>query len=560
MAIIFNPNKKIITLQTAHTTYQMQVDRLGYLLHLYYGAKSTCDMDYVLTYADRGFSGNPYAAGMNRTYSLDTLPQEYPTLGTGDFRNIALDIKNEQGTESVELLYKSHEIRDGKYALKGLPAVWASDDEAQTLEIVLGDDIAGVEVHLLYGVLEACDVITRSVLIKNTGSRNITIEKAHAACLDMVYGDYDVIRFYGKHAMERNLERTHLGHGTLSFGSRRGTSSHQYNPAVILAQRDTTENAGDCYGMLFVYSGNFSCEAEKDQINQTRLLMGLSDELFSYPLAAGETFTVPEVIMSYSADGFSQLSHQYHTCISEHVCRSRFAHEVRPVLINSWVPIMIILALAISSMLNNKKLKFRGFFRTAIFLPCVTSLVAYSIIFKSLFATDGIINSILMNIHLVSEPIQWLTNPIAAKVLIIIAITWRWTGYNMVFYLAGLQNIEYCVYEAAKIDGCSYYSIFFRIVLPLITPALITSTIFSFMWRWDDFLGALLYVNKTEKYPVSLALKMFCDPSSSSDYGAMFAGWQDGWRIPWEAPRRNVWTTAAGWLPWRLRPKIWSAA
>lgn len=336
MAIIFNPNKKIFTLQTAHTTYQMQVDRLGYLLHLYYGAKSTCDMDYVLTYADRGFSGNPYAAGMNRTYSLDTLPQEYPTLGTGDFRNIALDIKNEQGTESVELLYKSYEIRDGKYALKGLPAVWASDDEAQTLEIVLGDDIAGVEVHLLYGVLEACDVITRSVLIKNTGSGNITIEKAHAACLDMVYGDYDVIRFYGKHAMERNLERTHLGHGTLSFGSRRGTSSHQYNPAVILAQRDTTENAGDCYGMLFVYSGNFSCEAEKDQINQTRLLMGLSDELFSYPLAAGETFTVPEVIMSYSADGFSQLSHQYHTCISEHVCRSRFAHEVRPVLINSW--------------------------------------------------------------------------------------------------------------------------------------------------------------------------------------------------------------------------------
>mgnify|MGYP000432412309 FL=1 len=97
--------------------------------------------------------------------------------------------------------------------------MWASDDEAQTLEIVLGDDIAGVEVHLLYGVLEACDVITRSVLIKNQAVGNITIEKAHAACLDMVYGDYDVIRFYGKHAMERNLERTHLGHGTLRFGA-----------------------------------------------------------------------------------------------------------------------------------------------------------------------------------------------------------------------------------------------------------------------------------------------------------------------------------------------------
>lgn len=96
MAIIYNPNKKIFTLHTAHTTYQMQVDPLGYLLHLYYGEKTNSSMDYVLTYADRGFSGNPYAAGMDRTYSLDALPQEYPSLGTGDYRNIALNIKNEK--------------------------------------------------------------------------------------------------------------------------------------------------------------------------------------------------------------------------------------------------------------------------------------------------------------------------------------------------------------------------------------------------------------------------------------------------------------------------------
>ena len=96
--------------------------------------------------------------------------------------------------------------------------------------------------------------------------------------------------------MERNLGVLPLGHGTTAFGSRRGTSSHQYNPAVILAEKGTTETAGSCYGMLFVYSGNFSCEAEKDQFNQTRLLLGLNEELFSYPLAAGETFTVPEVI------------------------------------------------------------------------------------------------------------------------------------------------------------------------------------------------------------------------------------------------------------------------
>ena len=145
MAIIYNPNKKIFTLHTAHTTYQMQVDPLGYLLHLYYGEKTNSSMDYVLTYADRGFSGNPYAAGMDRTYSLDALPQEYPSIGTGDYRNIALNIKNEKGVESADLLFKSYEIRSGKYQLQGLPAVWADKEEAQTLEIVLADENAQVE-------------------------------------------------------------------------------------------------------------------------------------------------------------------------------------------------------------------------------------------------------------------------------------------------------------------------------------------------------------------------------------------------------------------------------
>ena len=336
MAIIYNPNSKIFTLHTAHSTYQMKVDTLGYLLHLYYGDRNSGSMDYLLTYADRGFSGNPYAAGADRTYSLDALPQEFPTLGTGDYRNIALDIKNSRGIESTNLLYKKHEIRKGKYALQGLPAVWADEAEAQTLEIVLADENAGMEVHLLYGVLEEVDVITRSAVIRNVGTETVTIEKAAAACLDFVSGNYDVIRFYGKHAFERNPERTALGHGTIAFGSRRGTSSHQYNPAVILAEQGTTEEAGNCYGMLMVYSGNFSCEAERDQYNQTRLLMGLNDELFSYPLAAGDTFTVPEVILSYSQNGLSALSQQYHNCIRNHVCRSKYVHMSRPVLINSW--------------------------------------------------------------------------------------------------------------------------------------------------------------------------------------------------------------------------------
>ena len=185
------------------------------------------------------------------------------------------------------------------------------------------------------------------------------------------------------------------------------------------------------------------------------------------------------------------------------------------------VPIMLVLALMLAQLLNNPKIKGKGIFRTLIFLPCATSLVSYSMIFKSLFAPDGVVNRVLMAIGLSS--VDWFQSTWPARWVIVIALIWRWTGYNMVFYLAGLQNIEYSVYEAAKIDGCSYYQIFMKIILPLLKPALTSACIFSFMWRWDDFLGALLYVNKTEKYPVSLALKMFCDPSSSSDYGAMFA-------------------------------------
>ena len=137
------------------------------------------------------------------------------------------------------------------------------------------------------------------------------------------------------------------------------------------------------------------------------------------------------------------------------------------------VPIMILLALVISSMLNDKKLKFRGVFRTAIFLPCVTSLVAYSILFKSLFATDGFINSLLMNLHVISEPISWITHPIWAKILIIIAITWRWTGYNMVFYLSGLQSIDDSIYEAANIDGANAFQKFRYMTLPLLKPIIL---------------------------------------------------------------------------------------
>lgn len=143
------------------------------------------------------------------------------------------------------------------------------------------------------------------------------------------------------------------------------------------------------------------------------------------------------------------------------------------------VPIMLVLAILLAQLLNNRDLKFKGFFRTCVFLPCATALVSYSLIFKSLFATEGLINTILVNLGILSENYNFLGNPTSAKAVIIIALIWRWTGYNMVFYLAGLQNIEYSVYEAAKIDGANGWKTFWGITVPLLKPTIIMTFIMS---------------------------------------------------------------------------------
>lgn len=143
------------------------------------------------------------------------------------------------------------------------------------------------------------------------------------------------------------------------------------------------------------------------------------------------------------------------------------------------VPIMIILALVISVLLNDKNLKFRSLFRISIFLPCVTSLVSYSLIMKSIFSNTGIFNQVLLDLNIIKSPIMWTTDSVWAKVLIIISITWRWTGYNMIFYLSGLQNIDPSIYEAAEIDGANAFQKFFKITVPLLKPIILFTSITS---------------------------------------------------------------------------------
>ena len=327
---------KIFNLETKNTLYQMKVDRFGVLNHLWYGEKTDCCMDYLLDYPDAGFSGNIYEAENERTYSLNTLPQEYSTSGVGDFRISAISVTHEDGSNALDLRVREYQIKKGKYEIPGLPAVYAKEDEAETLEITLKDTATEAELIKKYGVFEKEDVITRSVVVKNSGKTPIVINKVHSMCLDIPYGDWEWMHFYGRHTMERQAERVPVLHGISESSSSRGTSSHHQNPAVLLCEKDCTETNGHCIGAALMYSGGFQAQVEKDQLEQIRLVMGIHPDTFEWILEAGEAFYTPEVILSCSTTGFAKLSQNFHHIIRNHVCRGTYQLSSRPVLINNW--------------------------------------------------------------------------------------------------------------------------------------------------------------------------------------------------------------------------------
>ena len=335
MSVVYNKEEGLITLHTLNTTYQMKVGQFGHLYHVYYGKKAEGDMSYLLTFFDRGSAGNPYEAGLDTTVSMDSQPMEYPCYGNGDYRSPAFSMKDKFGVYGADLRFKDCRVETGKYSIPGLPAVYAEETEADTVIVTLVDARTGVEVELYYGVVTELDVITRSARIKNAGTEEVTLTKAYSAGMDFLAGDFDVIHFHGRYSMEKLTERVPVMMGNQSFGSRRGISSYENNPFVILCEKTADEDNGMCYGMNFLYSGNFRCEVEKEQFGSTRFSMGIQDEMFEYPLAPGETFYAPEVAIS-CAEGLTALSHNYHKLLKDHVCRGPWRNKRRPILINNW--------------------------------------------------------------------------------------------------------------------------------------------------------------------------------------------------------------------------------
>ena len=337
MPIIYNEKTREFHLYNQEISYIIKIldnDQPG---QLYYGKRLTHkeDFSHLFEYAMRDMS--PYAFEGNSTFSLENIKQEYPTFGCGDMRFPAYEIERENGSHVVEFVYKEHKIYDGKPKLEGLPATYVeSDDEAQTLELVLEDTSINTRIVLLYTIYEAFPVIARSVRFECDSDEKITLLSAMSACVDLPDKDYEMIDLAGVWARERHVRRHKLDYGIQSIYSMRGCSSYQFNPFLALARENADEFQGQVYGFSLVYSGNFLAQTEVDNYDTARVLMGIHPNGFKWTLGKGESFQTPEMVMIYSEAGLNGMSQTFHKLYRTRLARGTWRDKVRPILINSW--------------------------------------------------------------------------------------------------------------------------------------------------------------------------------------------------------------------------------
>ncbi|MFJ7727459.1 alpha-galactosidase [Neobacillus sp. NPDC097160] len=336
MPIEWNEGDQVFHLYNSNISYLMQIVHGKYLAHLYWGRRvQVLQPISILTFKGRAFSPTPEPA--DTQFSLDTLPQEYPAFGTGDFREPAYQLRTRDGSTITEFVYDSHEILKGKRPLKGLPSAYIEDEsEADTLIITMVDSMLGIGVNLNYTIYRDLDVITRSVSFEHLGSHAIELHKCMSMSVDFHESDWDWLHLQGTWARERHIERQPLHHGTQSISSARGASSHQHNPFVALLAKGANEEHGDVYGISLVYSGNFQASIEVDPLQTTRLSIGINPFDFIWLLKPGETFQTPEALMVYSSEGLGGMSRTFHKLLRTRVCRGIYRDKTRPILINNW--------------------------------------------------------------------------------------------------------------------------------------------------------------------------------------------------------------------------------
>jgi alpha-galactosidase len=329
MPITFDAQSRTFHLRSQRASYLIRVLENGTLGHLYFGGPLAADGSYAHL-SSREFLGFSNRLG-------EPVALEYPTSRIGDYRVPALVVGLPDGSNVQDLRFVSQRVFPGKPAIPGLPSTYLQAyAEAETLEIVLSDTPAELEVHLFFTVFADLPVVARSARVRNVGKTPLSVLTAMSASLDLIDSDWDLIQLSGAWAREAHVHRRHLAPGSQSVGSLRGASGHQHNPFLALARPATTEAHGEAYGFSLVYSGNFLAEVEADAFEMTRLRIGVNPEGFAWILDPGAEFYTPEAILAYSDAGLGALSDTYHWLYRNRLARGVWRDAPRPVVLNSW--------------------------------------------------------------------------------------------------------------------------------------------------------------------------------------------------------------------------------
>lgn len=336
MGIVFDEKQRVFKLDAGNAAYMIGLaGKEGFAGHMYFGKRlQECTTDDLLRITEPPFV--PDTNNRDRISFMDAFPFEYASHGVGDFRDSSIRVRTTEGTTAVSPVYHSHRIYAGKKGIEGMPAVFGKEEECTTLELVLADQVLQLKIILYYTVFEALSVVVRHVRICNEGENTLWLTKAMSACLDMDNRDYEMITLHGAWARERHIQRRKIGYGTQGVESLRGETGHQEQPFIAVCAPQATQSQGEVYGFHLIYSGNFKVRAKVNQFDMLRVNIGINDEDFTWQLKPGESFDTPEAVLVYSDQGIGGMSRIFHDLYRNHLIRSPYVFEKRPVLINNW--------------------------------------------------------------------------------------------------------------------------------------------------------------------------------------------------------------------------------
>ena len=335
--IFIDEELKVFHIQTENTSYIMKVLPSGHLCTLYYGdiidINSTTDGLRLKHQIEVG--GQVVYDSDDSTFNLNLEFLELPTYGKGDFREPMMHFRLDDGSRITDFKYSKHEIK-AKPIIDSMPETKANQSDVETLVVTMTDSNAGLEIELLYTPIVNTDVIARRAIVKNVSQSDVTIEKALSMNLDLFSDDYFLTTFDGAWIRERMINKRQIGQGITKIDSKKGVSSADHNPFIVISEDKVNEKYGKCYGFGLIYSGNFEAVLEKNPYDLLRVQMGINSFDFYWRLKSKDEFITPEVVMSFSSSGFSKLSINYHELIKQHIIKPDWNEKERPVLYNNW--------------------------------------------------------------------------------------------------------------------------------------------------------------------------------------------------------------------------------